>query len=143
MNHLLDPAVYKFSWYAVPTFIVSLILLAIGIFVLIQNRTSKVNFTFFLLCVALFIWLTGYSWIYLLTDVALALQIYRCYTFLGVVLIALNVYHFTILWLGLWEKQKIFVILGYVVCLTIYALACTTDLVIPHMQHYYWGFWAA
>lgn len=142
MTRLFDPAVYTFSWFAVPTLLVAFIILAIGLFVLKQNSSSRIHFTFFLLCAALFIWLTGYSWIYLLNDSAIALQVYRSYTFLGVVLIALNVYHFTILWLRLWEAQKWFVFLGYVLCLGIYMLAWSTDWVIPYMDRYYWGFYS-
>jgi len=139
---LLESGAYTFSWYAVPTLLVSLIILSIGGFVLKQNIKSQVNQAFFLLCVSLFVWLTGYSWIYLLDREDIALNVYRHYTFLGVAFIGFCVYLFSVLWLKLWQQQKYFVISSCLFSFLIYVAAWTTDLVVPSIDQYFWGFYS-
>ncbi len=139
---LLSPSVYTFSWYAVPTLIVAAVILAIGSFVLKQSFKSQTNQSFFLLCAALFVWLTGYSCIYMLDQEDIALTAYRYYTFLGVAFIGFSVYLFSVLWLQLWEKQKYFVIFSFMLSAFFYIAAWTTDWVVPSIDQYFWGFYS-
>lgn len=139
---LPDSSAYTFSWYAVPTLLVAGILLAIGGFVLKQNLKSQINQSFFLLCIALFIWLTGYSAIYSLDREDIALPIYRFYTFLGVSFIGFSVYLFSVLWLQLWKQQKYFVIFSLLLTASFYVAAWTTNLVVPSIDQYFWGLYS-
>ena len=142
MSQLWNPANYAFSWYSVPLILVGFIIGGIGIFVLKQNFNSKVNRTFCLLCSGLFVWLTGYAFMYSVASAEWALVTYRRYTFLGVVLIPINVYLFSVLWLDLWRPQKHFVLFGYAFVFTCYALANTTDWVVPFVDRYFWGYYS-
>ncbi len=142
MNTLFDPNIYSFSWFSVPIAAVGFVVLAIGFFILKQNISSVHNFSFFLLCLSVFIWLTGYGWIYSVTDPAIAHKIYRRYTFLGVSFIAASIYFFSAVWLNLWRQQKKFVFFSHALFLTFYLLAASTNLVVPYMDRYYWGFYS-
>ncbi len=142
MVELLSPNYYFFSWYAVPLLVVAAVLFAIGTFVLKQSPKSQTNRTFFFLTSGLFVWLTGYATMYCSNDAALALHVYRHYTFLGVVLIAINVYAFSVAWLDLWRAQKWMVVGGYLSAAFFYAAACKTDLVVPFVDRYYWGYYS-
>src|SRR3990167_3748226 len=142
MSLIFNPSIYAFSWYSVPLLLVAVVLLAIGIFVLKQHTASRTNLTFFFLTIVLFIWLTGYAWMYSTTNASLALQVYRKYTFLGVVLIGINVYVFSVTWLRLWNPQKLLVFLGYLSALSFYMLAATGRAVVPFVDKYFWGFYS-
>src|SRR3989338_241834 len=139
---MLDLNAYSFSWYSVPVSVVGFVVLAIGVFILKQNLRSVHNFSFFLLCLSVFIWLSGYGWIYSITNPGLALRIYRRYTFLGVSLIAVSIYFFSVVWLDFWAAQKKFVFFGYASFLTFYLLGILTNHVVPFMDRYFWGFYS-
>ncbi len=141
MNAFLEPGLYVFNPYAVPVMVVGILVLATGIFILKQNRASRANFSFFILCLFIFVWLSGFSLIYSITNPGLAVQIYRHYTFLGVIGIASSIYFFSVVWLDFWEKQKRFVVFGYAASFLFYILAFTTNHVATYTQRFFWGFY--
>ena len=139
---LFNPAIYQFNWFSVPLLIVAIILTLIGFFVLKQHPQARTNQTFFYLCLGLTMWLVGYAWMYSIIDAASALWLYRHFTFLGVVLIAINVYAFSVMWLELWEQQKWLVIAGYLFSFSCYFLAWNSPLVVPFVEKYFWGYYS-
>ncbi len=135
-------SLYAFSWHAVPITLVGCLVLAIGIFILKQNFRSVHNVSFFLLCSSVFIWLTGYGWVYSVTDPNFALKIYRRYTFLGVSMIAANIYFFSVVWLDFWQAQKKFVFFGYALFSGIYLIGLSSNAVTSYMDRYFWGYYS-
>ena len=90
---------FRFNWYAMPVLIVGLLMLLIGIFILLQNKRSRVNFSFFLIGVCGFLWFLGIAGTYAASTPEIALAIYRNVTFLGVALIAPCTHYFSATWL--------------------------------------------
>ena len=41
-------AMFQVNWYALPVLAVGILMFLIGLFILLQNRHSRVNFSFFL-----------------------------------------------------------------------------------------------
>ena len=141
MLALVNPNSYFFNWYAVPPVIVSTLILAIGLFVLFQNRVSPTHRSFFLWCVTLNLWLYGMGLVYSSKFGDHALSIYRWIVFLGVSHIAPAVYTFSAHWLGFYQKQKRFVWLSFVVAPFFYLIAVTTPYGMPYIQTYFWGYY--
>lgn len=132
---------YFFNPYAIPTFLVSTVIFATGLFVFLQNRKAPANVSFFLLCLGINLWLYGISIMYSCKDPAFALQWYRWVVFLGVVNIAPLVYRFSVAWLGLQEKQKRWVRVSYFVPPVFYLLAVLTPYGVPEVHLHYWGYY--
>ncbi len=141
MFEALKPHFYFLNFYAIPTFLVSAVIFATGLFVFIQNRKAPANVSFFLLCLGINLWLFGISIMYCAKDPKIALQWYRWVVFLGVVNIAPLVYRFSVSWLGLQEKQKRLVQLSYLLTPVFYLLGILTPYGIPRVHQYFWGFY--
>lgn len=91
---ILEP--FHSNFYVLPVLAVSAIILFIGFFIFFQNRKSIVNFSFFLICLCVALWLFSISFVYTAKTHASALFIYRSFTFLGVSFVAPGVYVFTV-----------------------------------------------
>lgn len=141
MSALVNPTSYFFNLYAVPSAIVSSLILATGIFVFFQNRRAATNISFLSFCVSLTVWLYGISVMYCLKDRNLALGWYRWVIFLGVAHIAPTIYTFSVLWLGLYEKQKRLVLSSFILALIFYLLAVATPYGMPRIHKHFWGYY--
>jgi len=141
MFEAVNPASYFFNPYAVPPAVVTTLIFATGLFVFLQNRTSRTNLFFFLFCLSLNFWLYGISLVYCSRDPHLALQWYRWVTFLGVVYISPTVYTFSVHWLRLYERQKFFVRLAFLIAPVFYLLAVATPYGMPYIQKFFWGYY--
>src|SRR5215210_6254 len=104
--HLLDPAYYAVSVYAIPTFLTTLAIFLLGLVVLLRERLSHVSISFFLLTLTVSIWLFGFSCAYSTTDAQIALWWTRV-AYLGVPFIAPATYQFTIAMLRLGLRFKL------------------------------------
>ena len=143
MSVVLDPSFYFLNGYAIPVALVSTLIFATGLFVFLQNRGSPTNLTFFLLCLAINLWLYGISIMQSARDSAVALFWYRTAVFLGVCYISPLVYTFSVLWLGLYPKQKFFVWSSFLTGLIFYVAAHLTSWILAGTRTYYWGLYPA
>ena len=141
MSGVLDPQAYFYNPFAIPTALVSSLIFAVGLFVFLQNRSSRTHCFFFLFCLSLNLWLYGISLVYCSRDPAVALTWYRCVTFLGVAHISPTVYTFSVHWLGLYEKQKRFVWASFILAPIFYLIALTSPYGMPYVQKYFWGYY--
>ena len=132
---------FRFNWYAMPVLIVGLLMLLIGIFILLQNKRSRVNFSFFLIGVCGFLWFLGIAGTYAASTPEIALAIYRNVTFLGVALIAPCTHYFSATWLGLFKKQKVAIRAGLFFGAAFYIVGLFSPLSFPGVTRYFWGFY--
>ncbi|MFA7255345.1 MAG: ATP-binding protein [Candidatus Omnitrophota bacterium] len=132
---------FRFNGYSVPVLIVGVLMLLIGIFILLQNRCSRVNFSFFLIGICGFFWFLGIAGTYAARTPEIALFIYRTVTFLGVALIAPCTHYFSATWLGLFKKQKIAIRTGLFFGGAFYITGLFSPLSFPGVTHYFWGFY--
>ena len=139
-SQLLNISNYQLNPYAVPVFIVSICIFFIGTFVLIQNKTSIINISFFLKCYAAGFWLFTISFVYSSLVPSVAHTWYKYFTFFGVAGIAPNLYLFSVVWSGKLKQQKIFIPIVYFLFYLFYGLAVGTDIfIMPDMRRYFWG----
>ena len=141
LEQFLNPANYYFNPYAVPTLLVSILIFSIGIFVLRQNKGSIINKAFFYKCLAMGFWLFSIFFVYACNNPALAIKIYKNFTFLGVVNIMPSIMFFTMAWSGEIKRKKLFVAVNFSLSLAVYILVLTTDKMILPMRKYFWGYY--
>lgn len=141
MLEAINPGSYFFNPYAVPTVLVSTLIFATGLFVFLQNRRSPANISFFLLCLAINLWHYGIAMVSSAREADVALRWYRWVVFLGVSHISPLVYTFSVHWLGLYRKQRRFVIASFLIAPIFYALAVFTPYGMPYAQQYFWGYY--
>jgi len=132
---------FHFSWYAVPVLIVGVLMFLTGFFILLQNKRSRVNFSFFLIGVCGLFWFCGIAGTYAAKTPGIALLIYRSVTFLGVTLIAPCTHYFSAAWLGLFQKQKLAIRIGFFFGAAFYITGLFSPFSFPGVYHYFWGYY--
>ena len=132
---------FQFNWYAVPVLIVGVLMLLIGIFIFLQNKRSRVNFSFCLIGVCGFLWFLGIAGTYAANTPEIALAVYRTVTFLGVALIAPCTHYFSATWLGLFKQQKVAIRTGFFFGAAFYIVGLFSPRSFPGVYHYFWGFY--
>ena len=55
---------FTFNWYAVPVLAVGIVMFLVGLFIFLQNKSSRVNFSFFLIGVCGLFWFLGIAGTY-------------------------------------------------------------------------------
>lgn len=142
-NLLLEPSNYYFNSYAIPVMLVGIFLFSIGIFILKQNKRSSINISFFLECLSTGFWLFTISLVYLSCSARTALIWYRYFTFFGVISIMPNLLLFAVACAGELKRRKIFLIINYIISISFYVLAISSDkLISPYeIRRYFWGFY--
>ncbi len=134
---------FHFNWYALPVLAVGLLMFLTGLFIFLQNKSSRVNFSFFLIGICGLFWFLGIAGTYAAKTPEIALAMYRTVTFLGVALIAPCTHYFSATWLGLFKKQKGAIRAGIFIGLAFYAVGLFSPLSFPGVYHYFWGYYPA
>ncbi len=124
-----------------PVLIVGILMLLIGIFIFLQNKRSRVNFSFFLIGLCGFLWFLGIAGTYAASTPEIALALYRNVTFLGVALIAPCTHYFSATWLGIFKKQKVAIRTGLFFGAVFYIVGLFSPLSFPGVTHYFWGYY--
>lgn len=141
MLEAVNPGAYFFNVFALPTLVVGTVILATGVFVLVQHRQAVSNQFFFLVCLAISLWLYGISFVYAARRPELALAWYRWVAFLGVAYLSPLIYGFSVHWLGLYERQKKFLPWVFGLATISYLGSVLTPYGMPSVRHYFWGYY--
>ncbi len=134
-------AMFQVNWYALPVLAVGILMFLIGLFILLQNRHSRVNFSFFLIGTCGLFWFLGIAGTYAARTPQIALAMYRSVTFLGVALIAPCTHYFSATWLGLFKKQRWAIRTGIFFGIAFYLTGLFSPLSFPGVFHYFWGYY--
>jgi signal transduction histidine kinase/MFS family permease len=132
---------FQWNWYAIPVLIVGVLMFLTGLFILLQNRRSRVNFSFFLIGVCGLFWFLGIAGTYAAKTPEIALAVYRTVTFLGVALIAPCTHYFSATWLGLFKRQKVAIRTGIFFGAAFYVVGLFSSRSFSGVYHYFWGFY--
>jgi diguanylate cyclase (GGDEF)-like protein/PAS domain S-box-containing protein len=132
LQHGLSPS-------AIPTAATSLLMILFGGSV-IRRRVSRVTLAFLALSVSASIWLIAFTFMYSTRDAVHALWWARA-AYLGVPMIAAGIYQFTVEMLRIYEQRKFAVWVAWSLAAFFSAIAMTTDLLVPRVQLYWWGFY--
>ncbi len=140
---MLSAILYDFvlTSYVTPVLLVSTVILAVGLFIFVQNTRSPVNFSFFLICFSVAIWFYSIAFIYGLQNPEYALLVYRTITFLGVSFIAPCVYSFSALWFGRGAEQIRGILFGIAGAMAFYLIGLLTPYGFEGVRKYFWGFY--
>ncbi len=143
ISRLFNISNYYFNPYAIPVFLVSILILFIGFFVLKQNKKAIINIAFFYQSFSVGLWLFAISIVYSSRVPDIALIWYRYFTFFGVVNIMPSLVFCGMAWIGQFKRRKKFLIINYLIVFVIYILGITTDKIIISydMRKYFWGFY--
>ena len=132
LNHGLSPL-------AIPTAITSLLILLFGGSV-VRLRSSRATLAFFAMTTAASVWLIAFTLMYSTRDPLKALWWARA-AYLGVPMIAAGIYHFSVEMLRIYEQRKFAVWAAWSLAGFFTAVATATDLLVPRVQLFWWGFY--
>ena len=136
---MVDHALYGYSPYAIPTAVTSILLLLLGALAL-KRRVSRLSISFSVVVATVTIWLIAFTLVALSRDASVALQWARI-AYWGVPLIAPAIYQFAVEMLRIYPRRRLTVFAGWTVGAMFVIIATGSDLLVPNVQHYWWGFY--
>ncbi|MGA1871130.1 MAG: ATP-binding protein [bacterium] len=125
--------------YFIANLLCSLIILCLGLFVLIKNKNSPINLTFFLESACASLWLFGDGLIYQASDKNHAL-LWAKIAYVGIILLPVFFHHFLVSFLKL-EGEKKTLKINYTVSLFFIGLLVSNKL-FSELYEFYWGYYA-
>ncbi|HOE14861.1 MAG TPA: PAS domain S-box protein [Candidatus Saccharicenans sp.] len=137
---ILSISNYAFTPFALAVFLTGWIALAIGILVLIREKASRESLLFFLITLAILIWLGPNSFMYASPNEEMALSWSRL-SFIGVSFIPSTFFQFTIFALRTSRSNQKKAWLGWIVSFFFAILALTSDRFYSGMEQYAWGYY--
>jgi diguanylate cyclase (GGDEF)-like protein/PAS domain S-box-containing protein len=134
-----QPGLYTFSPSAIPVALTAILILAFGVRVL-SSRFTSVSAAFFTMTGVVAIWMTAFTFLYSARDAATALHWARR-AYFGVPFIAPAIYWFTVEILRIERRRRLAHVAAWSGAAFFSAIAVLTDLLIPNVQQYWWGFY--
>jgi PAS domain S-box-containing protein len=138
----LGLAAYTFNPFAIPTFVAMAAILLLGLFELARDRFSRTSLSFYLITLAVGIWLFSTSMQYLAVQPETALWWWKA-AYIGIPFIAPTTYMFTVSVLGIGQRHRWSVVLGWALALVFTLIALFSDLLVSGVHHFWWGYYAA
>jgi diguanylate cyclase (GGDEF)-like protein/PAS domain S-box-containing protein len=132
-------AAYAFSPAAIPVALTAVLTIGFGLRVILR-RFSAASASFFALTIVVGIWMTAFTAMYSTSDAQVALGWARK-AYLGVPFIPAAIYWFTIEVLRIEQRRRAAHVLAWSCAAFFSAIAVATDLLIPRVQQYSWGFY--
>lgn len=123
--------------YSIAPLLAGTLALLLGIFVLFNNRTDRLNRLFCGICVAIFVWLGAFSLGYSISDPRLALSVFRS-AYLGVCLIPVLSLNLHLEFVGLYRPK---LMAALYVLSVFFLLTVPTPLFFSTVKQYYWGYY--
>ena len=125
--------------YSIPPLLTATLILACGLWIILQNPKAVPNITFSLVCLGVSIWLFGSFMGYSTTDDQEAL-FWEKLIYIGVVYIPALFYHFSVSFLHHRAKERL--IIGNYLIGTLFLLLIPTDYLVHGLYSYFWGYYA-
>jgi PAS domain S-box-containing protein len=138
MARIFDPSLFAFNPYAVPFWLIGLIVLGQGIIVIFRNYRSLVNITFFFIALSVSVWLIGNGINLNIVDNPQVAFIWCKIFWTGVIFISPSVYSFVVTILNLPDKKMRILIVFLV--FAPFAIALHLNLVIKGVWRMPWGY---
>lgn len=129
--------------FSIPPLASAMLFLLLGVFIFLSNRKSRLNLTFFLICLSTFWWQFSWFILFNVQNENLA-QILIRIGYAGIIFIPVFFYHFFILFLE--EKNKIdrlALIISYVLTIFFEIAIFFTDYFVVGVHKYFFGFYPA
>ncbi|MEO5572965.1 MAG: EAL domain-containing protein [Gammaproteobacteria bacterium] len=131
---------YGYNFFAIPTAVIALNAMFLGLWVLIHERRSAVSMTFFLIALSVSLWFSAFTLMYSANNPADALM-WAKLAYIGVPFIPSAIYHFSVAVLRLYAQRKMLVWLGWGVSLFFSVTTLTTATLIGDVHEFWWGYY--
>ncbi len=138
-NVILQVFDYNFTPFSLAVLLTSGIILAVGIITLIREKASRESFCFFLIALAIFLWLFPNSFMYASPDEEIALRWSR-WAFWGVPFISTALFQFTIFALRASSRQRTAWI-AWILSFFFSLCALVSDNFISRVKLHPWGYY--
>jgi len=137
---MLNPDIYDTSLFGVLTLLTACTMLALGLRVIGSERFSRVSVAFFIMTLTGAVWLASYSLMYCALDEGVA-RGWSKIGQVGIVFIPASVYQFTLVALGLYERQKRRAWLVWEISLGFLLSVFTGGVFVSDVHRYPWGYY--
>ncbi len=137
---MLNPQSYDTSLFGVLALLTACTMLALGLRVLGSERFSRVSAAFFIMTLTGAVWLASYSLMYCALDEAVARGWSKAGQ-AGIVFIPASVYQFTLVALGLYERQKRRAWLVWEISLGFLLSVFSGAVFVSEVRRYPWGYY--
>lgn len=139
LKEMLNPQNYFWNPHAIPVFLSSVILIFIGVFVALKNKT-RLNISFSIWMILITFWLFGNGLAYMSKYDWLVIELYNRFEFLGVCFISITGYWISLCWdKELLKKQKKYVIAGIMISSIFYLTNLKYNYILSGAYDYFWG----
>ncbi|MCM8787841.1 MAG: hypothetical protein NC935_07335, partial [Candidatus Omnitrophica bacterium] len=127
--------------YFLPNFIGSIVVLFLGGLSFLKNRKLLENKLFFLFSICCFLWLFFYGLNYFHSDQNLS-EYYLKIGYTGVIFITILIYHFTVIFFGIFHREKKLVISSYIIGFLFLISLWFSSLFVDICGYkYFWGYY--
>ena len=125
--------------YAFPPLIASLTIASLGIFVWRKNTKSATNFSWFLVCLSMFIWLIGDTLLFSTHNKQMGIFFTRI-VYLGVTAVPFCGIYFSAS-ISKVRVKKYYVVAAMLLYMSAILIIFKSNLVIGELYNFYWGFY--
>jgi len=141
MNSIFNPQNYYLNGYAMPHFIVGVLISFEGLFVFFQGKKTITHIAYTVTTVTAGIWLTGVGVACSMRDEAMAITFSRWYTWFGIIFITPAVYFFSTTWNPDLLRRKLkWIWCHYLTAAVFYAVCVSSPHIVSGMYHYRAGY---
>ncbi|MDD5218686.1 MAG: ATP-binding protein [Candidatus Omnitrophica bacterium] len=133
-NNFLSP-------YAIPYLVVALSMLVLGVFVYSHHRKSLTHISYLSVCLSTGLWLLVNYFAISSTNDAAAL-FWAKFVYIGITMVPVSMYFFSVAWLDLYPQKKGRVKLYYLIGAVFILLFLGTDLFVTGVYHYFFGYFS-
>ncbi len=126
------------NYYALAPTITSVLFTGISLFVYLKNKQSRLNITYSIFCLAIFLWLFPFSMMYWCKDHIYA-YMWAKIGFIGVILIPVTMFHFVTTFLE--NKYKKYVPILYYSVIPIILGGIFSKVFYQGVKEHFWGFY--
>ena len=137
---IFDSSNYTFSFYSVPTAIVSVGIFFVGLVSVIRERGSQLSIALFLMALAFSEWFLAFTFMYSSSNESVALFWAKA-GYIGVPCIPASLYMFTVHGLGIFQQWKRLVLFNWMLSFFFSVAIIASDALIASLYHYWWGFY--
>lgn len=130
---------YAWNIAALPTALTALAMLAVGVFVLLRERSSSISLSFFLLALSIAGWLGSISALYWSANDATA-KFWAHVCYLPIALIAPAIYHFTLSLLNHEQEYRRRIVLNWSCGLAFIPILVGSSTMVSGVYRYSWGY---
>lgn len=129
------------SIYAVPNVVGCIVIFTIGLVVFMKNTSSKMNMSFFAMCLLIFTWLAAYAVSFSTSDIGLAKV---CSKIAGssASMTTACLYMFYACFMGKYDSEKKYIYLSFISMAVLLPFFAFTDMFLTTPYKYSWGYYS-